>query len=767
MSDEPRCSVEELTRKRDEAIRGIPSYLRHPIYLPTDRIPLEDQIAGLHAVRDLYAGPLDAFHRPALRKIKAARTRKRCFVIGNGPSLLQTDLTKLKDEVTFVMNGFFLKMPELDWTPTFYVCEDHLVAEDRATEINALKGPTKFFPASLRYVIQPDEHTVFYDHRPRKSYPHGFDFSFDADVNTYTGGTVTFSCLQLAAYMGFEEIYLIGVDASYAIPVDATLGGAGRIKELDMKSDDPNHFHPDYFGKGKRWHEPNVDTMLEAYKEAKRATNARGVAIYNAGVGGKLEVFPRVPYADLFQPPPQQLPRVLLFDLTRMGDGTATGELKASLLADWPKDRLFQVFGGSQPTLGTLTDGVVGSVNVSTGSVRANLKAQIQDFRPDVIVYRPVPNTANLHSLAMEVISECDAPLLTWIMDDWPAALERCDPTQHEVLDADIRSLFRQSAGALSIGSDMSVAFTQRYGLEFHAFANGIERKDWDWSAKRPPSDDVLIRYSGSLAHDMGLESLIGVAKTVEALASGGVKIRFEVKTRKYWAEKAGASFKDYSQTRIYTDELSPSEYRTWLSGADIVLICYNFDATSKAYIQYSIANKLPECLASGAALLAIGPPDIATMKLLRSLEYSACVETADLTTLERQLKELAVAREKREALVMKAREIALGAFDMRATRKRFVNCLISATDGGRTNRLLRAVRGAESRLWVLQQQARERAALLEQVVAVPAGAGAQESVYTSGDARALTERVSLEHLSNEFGGIASSLRSRFARKAS
>ena len=33
-----------------------------------------------------------------------------------------------------------------------------------------------------------------------------------------------------------------------------------------MPSDDPNHFHPDYFGKGFRWHDPQVNKMIEAYQ---------------------------------------------------------------------------------------------------------------------------------------------------------------------------------------------------------------------------------------------------------------------------------------------------------------------------------------------------------------------------------------------------------------------------------------------------------------------------------------------------------------------
>lgn len=283
----PQSPINERERLYQSLVEQLP--VRSPIFLPTDKVPLEDRIRGLRHVLQIYSHDLEAIYRPRLRALREQfRGRKRCFLIGNGPSLNDTDLSVLKDEVTFAVNGFFLKARELDWTPTFYLVEDHLVAEDRAQWIHGFKGPIKLFPAYLGYAFEPSDDTIFYNHRPRKSYPHGFDFSLDADQVTYTGCTVTFSMMQMAAWLGFEEIYLIGVDASYAIPADAKESREYGVGVLDMKSDDPNHFDPDYFGKGFRWHDPQVDKMIDAYREARRALEGTGQTIWNAGIGGAL-----------------------------------------------------------------------------------------------------------------------------------------------------------------------------------------------------------------------------------------------------------------------------------------------------------------------------------------------------------------------------------------------------------------------------------------------------------------------------------------------
>jgi FkbM family methyltransferase len=637
------------------AIQRVPRFVRAPIFMPTERMPLPDAIAGLGRVEDLYDGDLDLTHRPRLRALKADRQARRCFIIGNGPSLARTDLTRLKSEVTFATNGFFLKMAELDWSPTFYVVEDHLVGEDRSQELNALSGTTKLFPASLAYALRPDDDTTYFDHRPRKSYPTGFDFSFDADVNTYTGGTVTFTCMQLAAYLGFQEIYLIGVDADYSIPADAALSGGGRVKEIDMRSDDPNHFHPDYFGKGKRWHEPNVEVMLGAYAEARRATESRGVSIVNATVGGKLEVFPRIDFEMLFRPEPAE--RLLLIDHTLMGNATATGEVKAAVLGNWPPRGLMQLYDSGH-----------GRLRLAGGPVEVNsagtLAEQVAAFDPDLVLYRPVPREEALHDFALELIARTNLPLALWVVDDWPYAYALEDPVPAAQLEADFRWLLARADARFSISSAMSAAFHERYGQSFAPIANGVDRADWPAASLRP-AGPVKVRYAGSLAENMTFASVGLVARTIEKLAGRGIDISFEIKTQRHWHSTSTDWIDGLRHTRVSTSDLTITEYRRWLTEADILLLAYNFDARSRSYIRYSLANKLPECLASGAAVLAVGPDDVATIATMAALGVAELVTLPDGELIGETLTRLAASPEARFENAQRAQAIAFSIFDV------------------------------------------------------------------------------------------------------
>jgi hypothetical protein len=93
--------------------------------------------------------------------------------------------------------------------------------------------------------------------------------------------------------MGCEEVILIGVDHNFA-----TRGEPN--KTVVSAGEDPNHFHPGYFGKGFRWQLPDLETSEMAYRMAREAYERAGRRVVDATVGGKLTVFPKVDYESLF-----------------------------------------------------------------------------------------------------------------------------------------------------------------------------------------------------------------------------------------------------------------------------------------------------------------------------------------------------------------------------------------------------------------------------------------------------------------------------------
>jgi hypothetical protein len=210
--------------------------------------------------------------------------------MGNGPSLLRCDLNRLASEVTIASNAHYLIWDQLSYIPDFLLVEDVLVAEDRANELRGLTGIVKVFPFDLRPLLGPAAEDTIYVNFLRE-YPSFPKFSHDFSRRVFWGGTVSFMSLQLAAYLGCDPVVLIGFDHHYEVPNDGIQNAV-----IYSESEDVNHIHPDYFGPGYRWHDPNVARMEVAYRTARKELEALGVGIVNATAGGKLEVFDRASF---------------------------------------------------------------------------------------------------------------------------------------------------------------------------------------------------------------------------------------------------------------------------------------------------------------------------------------------------------------------------------------------------------------------------------------------------------------------------------------
>jgi hypothetical protein len=233
--------------------------------------------------------------RERIRALHNVERGRRGFVIGNGPSLKQLDLSKLRNEVTFGCNCAWLLAERTGWLPTYYCVEDCLVLEDNAEAIRDLKGPTKFLPRDHRHLIGEAEDIIYVEFQ--RGEPPGFPiFSDRCDEVVYFGGTVTYMMLQMAAWVGCNPIYLIGQDMNYQLREDQTVEG----EVITSRGPDVNHFDPGYFGPGKRWHDPHVEVMQHCLAHAHHTLAARGVASFNATAGGKLETFPRIDFEQIF-----------------------------------------------------------------------------------------------------------------------------------------------------------------------------------------------------------------------------------------------------------------------------------------------------------------------------------------------------------------------------------------------------------------------------------------------------------------------------------
>lgn len=222
-------------------------------------------------------------------KFKNIHQGKRCFIVATGPSLRVEDLDMLKtnNEVCISMNRIYNIFDKTDWRPDYFVIEDAKMIEDLAKEIAELKLDYKFVAANPKCYWEQEKaaSSIKYNmivQNYKNSMP---GFSSNVENCVYNGRTVTYVCIQLAAYMGFKEIYLLGVDFNYSADLYAP----------------ENHFQGYHNSNtAVRLNPIHPELMILAYEKAKQYAQLHGIKIYNATRGGKLEVFERVNIDEVF-----------------------------------------------------------------------------------------------------------------------------------------------------------------------------------------------------------------------------------------------------------------------------------------------------------------------------------------------------------------------------------------------------------------------------------------------------------------------------------
>jgi len=225
-------------------------------------------------------------YRHSKRVLEEFRNRyrgSRCVIIGNGPSLNQMDLDVLRAEYTFGLNRIYLLFPKWGFQTTFLVAINRFVIKQYRKEIHA-QNLVKILNWRHRESFPPDEKTVYVCSSPGRE--------MDGDILTgyFTGGgTVTNVALEMAYYLGFEEVILIGIDHTYSAK-----GEPG----MPMRSTqaDKDHFDPTYFGPGAVWQLPNYMTMEEGYWRAKHLFESNGRQVVDGTFNGNLQIFPKVDF---------------------------------------------------------------------------------------------------------------------------------------------------------------------------------------------------------------------------------------------------------------------------------------------------------------------------------------------------------------------------------------------------------------------------------------------------------------------------------------
>lgn len=211
--------------------------------------------------------------------LKDKHKDKRCFIIGTGPSLNKTNLSLLKDEICIGVNTLYGIKPDCK----YWVISDFRLWQKMQSAIKKnVKSELLFFAESVPKHFNNLSSEKCIVIRPLGSMNVWYRFSKDLDKGTYSGGTVVIHALQIAFYMGFTDVYLVGCDTDYSGMHHYDGSTCAEIGDVNGKTPSGN-----------------VEYVMNAYRQCKQAFEQDNRKIINVTIGGKLDVFERKNLEDI------------------------------------------------------------------------------------------------------------------------------------------------------------------------------------------------------------------------------------------------------------------------------------------------------------------------------------------------------------------------------------------------------------------------------------------------------------------------------------
>ena len=242
------------------------------------------------------------------RIFKNVHNNKRLFILCCGPSIQEMDLTVLKEEITIAVHSFYLHKDIRTIRPKYYCSAPWDYADELRDslglkymrEIKDYIGNAEyFFSVHDKEMIEKSgafeaNEIYYYDYGIGSPFYQEFDFC----QGIMPIQSVSILCLQLALYMGVQEIYLLGTEHdnlvtgkySYFYNYDDSI-----ISQKNGETDRQGNLNDTFEHQLECTH-----TLWEQYKIIKKIADKQGVKIYNATPAGVLDIFERVDFKDLW-----------------------------------------------------------------------------------------------------------------------------------------------------------------------------------------------------------------------------------------------------------------------------------------------------------------------------------------------------------------------------------------------------------------------------------------------------------------------------------
>lgn len=441
---------------------------------------------------------------------------------------------------------------------------------------------------------------------------------------------------------------------------------------------------------------------------------------------------------------PAELPRVLIVTANPLSETSNNGKTYASFFRGYPKEKLAQLYFHRDPPTSDVADkyfrmsdedvaayargrttGIGRPVSadapllrlvsadtnrrlrksatlrlVRSLALRAILRTDkgpvdewLTEFSPEVIFFCG-GNANYLYDVARDLSARFDAPLVLYITDDYLLPSLAGGPAGW-IGRAWTRREFRRTTAVtslvLTIGTRMSEVYLDRFSVRSKPIMNLVPTR----SAPPPESerdgtgDAVVLCYAGGL-HSNRWRVLAQLGEAIDECGRLGLNAELRIFSQTELAESDMAKLVSSPSVR-YLGAIPADQVNEALDAADILVHVEAFDQRSQAVTLLSVSTKIPEYLAAGRCVLAVGPANVASIRYLESTEAAAVATSAGPEELRRVLTPLIREPARRAGFAERAIAVAKQNHDEVEGRERLWRDLVQVVRAARADAADRA----------------------------------------------------------------------------
>lgn len=309
------------------------------------------------------------------------------------------------------------------------------------------------------------------------------------------------------------------------------------------------------------------------------------------------------------------------------------------------------------------------------------VKDWIDSFKPEVIFFCG-GNANYLYSKVLKISKKYDSKLIYYITDDY--VLPYFSFNIFKILTRiwtrnSFKKICTNSSLVLTIGDKMTEVYKEKYGIESKKIMNLVEAKKFEELKNEFKNNDLKFVYAGGL-HSNRWKTLSLIGESLSRINNQGFRGNLEI----YSATKPeGKMFDEINKDSFskYCGSLNAEEVQDVFKSADVLIHVESFDDRSKEVTYLSVSTKIPEYMASGKCILAIGPKDVASIEYLKKTNSGFVVTSMDTQDIDNTIIELFKDVDKREFFIQQAHLTFKKNHDAEVKRAQFHDYIIAMSE--------------------------------------------------------------------------------------